>query len=88
MTSADDDIQQLLNAWRELRRRCLIDDRLPWVSLHQSDDAELIADLEHIECWPMSVEETRLEAMGRLWQRQSQRPATTTSWRCPSRALR
>lgn len=24
MTSADDDIQQLLNAWRELRRRCLI----------------------------------------------------------------
>lgn len=34
---------------------------------HYSDDAELIADLERIECWPMSVEETRREQRGRLW---------------------
>ena len=31
------------------------------------DTADLLADLERIECWPMSLEEWRTEAMGRLW---------------------
>ncbi len=32
------------------------------------DTADLLADLERIECWPMSLEEWRTEAMGRLWR--------------------
>lgn len=35
-------------------------------TLHE-DDASLLADLERIECWPMSIEETRRIRMERLY---------------------
>ncbi len=40
----------------------------PEESRGYADTAELLADLERIESWPMSLEEWRREAMGRLWR--------------------